>query len=646
MNQIEHELQNAYHAHQNGQFDHAERLYRKVIQKQPSHFECNSLLGALLVQQQQYSQAIHYLNQTLKLNPKHVNALHNLALAYEFSNQLDQAIKIYHQLLNVDPKHYAALCNLGDAFRTKGDLNAALNYYLKAEKNRPDEPQLQYVLGQTYRLMQHGRKAIQHLLHAIKLKPNFFPAVASLAELYEKTGQAEQALHTYEQALALNPQHPDVASNYCNLLRLNKRVKEAIEIGKLALAANPTHFALKLNLAAAYLANAQTQQAEPLFLECLQEKPDDVETLNNLGAVCYYELRNDEALTYYNRVLEQTPDNAHARWNRSLINLAAGRIKEGWDDYVSGTQIGERYIAPLAHPLWNGETLKNKTLLTYGEQGLGDDILFASCIPDLINSGAHVLLQCDPRLESLYQRSFPGIELIPCKREQLPELLKDYAFDYHIPIGGLARFFRPSAEDFPQKNAFLLADIPRIHFWRQRLAALGDEIKVGIAWRSGLITALRKRSYTDLESMSPIFSINNVRFVSLQYDKCDEEITTAQNQFGYKLHQFDDIDLYNDLDDSAALISALDVVIAPAIATYIIAGAIGTKTLMTTQGGHFSLGSEGTIPWFPNVETALRAENDTHVRIKSIAKRLEEITQAKLTPHPIDPTQKRVVNLY
>jgi hypothetical protein len=304
-------------------------------------------------------------------------------------------------------------------------------------------------------------------------------------------------------------------------------------------------------------------------------------------------------------------------------------LQEGWLKHDSRLAQPERIAdyrgLPDLRPLYAGEELTGKTLLVWSEQGVGDEIFFAGVLPDVIRAAGHCVIECDARLVPLYARSFPAAEIIP-KCTPPHARVQQADIEWQCPIGSLPRFFRPRIESFPQHHGYLVPDPERVAFWKQRFAALGPDPKVGITWRSKHRSTSRDLHYTEIGQWGPILRVPGLTFINLQYDECRAELAEARKEFGIDIHAWEDIDLMNDLDDVAALMKALDVVIAPTTTPAIMAGAVGAPAwmLLTRDITWKTLGTEG-IPMFPDLRPIWRPRNvpwDTV--LESVAVKLRE----------------------
>ena len=223
--------------------------------------------------------------------------------------------------------------------------------------------------------------------------------------------------------------------------------------------------------------------------------------------------------------------------------------------------------------------MNGKNIVVYAEQGVGDEIVFASCIPDLVDqSPRKIFLECDPRLEPLFARSFPDVHV--CGKEPDHDLSwvgSQVKLDYSISIGSLPKFFRTRVEDFPCRASFLVPDQKLVEKWTKRLADLGEGIKIGISWRGGQTARVVRKKSIPLASWKALLCLDAI-FINLQYGDTSEDIGQLEKEQNTYLHDWNDNDPLKDLDNQAALISALDLVITVGNSTLHMAGAVGADT--------------------------------------------------------------------
>jgi tetratricopeptide (TPR) repeat protein len=308
-----------------------------------------------------------------------------------------------------------------------------------------------------------------------------------------------------------------------------------------------------------------------------------------------------KAIAIQKSVLEKEPSHILARWNLAIQQLEAGELPEAFDNYEVRWDWpdfpSERRA--FAIPRWQGEALAGKRVLVWREQGIGDEIRFASILPDLIATGARITLECAPKLAALFRISFPDIEVRP---DLGPDARKpkDYAgFDFEVPIGSLARHFRPTAAAMQAKSRPWLKRDGEIE---QRLRAdmnvAPHQPVIGLCWRSSNRNVQRNQQYVKAEFLAPLKLLGTTKFVCLQYDECREEVA-AMREMGLPIYDFPAIDQMNDLVSASYLTGACDLVVTAGTATLELAAGLGVPTVLFGQSGsQIQLGTDG-VPWHP-----------------------------------------------
>jgi tetratricopeptide (TPR) repeat protein len=352
----------------------------------------------------------------------------------------------------------------------------------------------------------------------------------------------------------------------------------------------------------------ELDRAEELLRRVVEIVPGSAGANTNLAVVLAQCGRFDESALHHDRAMEIDPDNIPFVANRAYARLTAGDIPGGWDDWERAIEDGPRgKERTFSVPRWQGEDVSDRRVMVYREQGIGDEILFASCIPDLVTASGQTIVECSSRLTSLFARSFPTATVRHQTIDfQGNEHLTEPDFDVAVPMGSLPKFFRPTVAEFPaQRKSFLVADPALVASWRERLASTPAP-RVGISWRSKLMTAERRLEYTRLAEWARVFEIPGVSFFNLQYDDCERELADAERRFGVTIHRYDDVDYMNDFEQIAALMANLDLVLAPRNAVAMLAGALGVPTVMMGNRWDWSDLGTDTSPWFPSVTLVYR----------------------------------------
>lgn len=456
-----------------------------------------------------------------------------LATAVQLHRQghLEQAETLYKVILKIDPTFSDAWHLLGVLAQQVGQNEAACEMIAQAITLNPDVPQYHYNRGVSYQALDDHGAAAKSYQEAVRLKPDYREAFENLGVTLQDMNQNDAAGQAYKRAIEINEASPLAHHNLGTLLK-------------------------------------------------------------NIG-------QTEEAYQHFVRALALNPVYAEARWKKAHALLTLGRFSEGWQEYEwrfyadSFLRANEIRVRPF--PKWDGASLSGKRILVTAEQGIGDELMFASCFPDIIARAESCVIECDPRLVGLFQRSFPDAVFLGTQAGCAHYAGMD-PFDYCIAAGSLPRFFRSSREDFPVTADHLQPDTELQSRWRDELAGLKGSLNVGISWRGGRETRAKEARSIALRQWQDIFGIESANFINLQYGDHQEEIA----EFGARLHSFDRVDPLRNLEDFAALISTLDLVISIDNSTVHLAGALGTPVwVLLPRSADWRWGDESpTCVWY------------------------------------------------
>lgn len=392
-------------------------------------------------------------------------------------------------------------------------------------------------------------------------------------------------------------------------------------------------------LGTCYKHENKTEEARQFFMQAQEGIPLNADIQNNLGTLYINEGKPSKALEHLDLALSLTPGHPQAAWNKSLAHLELGDYEKGWATYDAGMAAkvrAERNYAAQPIPAWQGEP--GKVVVVYGEQGIGDEIMFASCLPDLIARSKQVVFDCHKKLHTLFANSFPGIDIYPTREDEMltwPVLADGktlrYPFDSRIAIGSLPALLRPSIESFPG-TPYIKPPVEAEARWCARLANLSRRPKIGISWIGGHKRTRMEVRSTPLEQLLPILQ-QDADFISLQYTNCAAEIAAFEKQHGIKIHQFDEATQSPNYADTAALVANLDLVITVCTSVVHLAGSMGVPTWVLTPSRpawRYRLDLD-YMPWYGRTVTLFRQQPDSidwKPVITEVAAKLQELIGA------------------
>lgn len=402
------------------------------------------------------------------------------------------------------------------------------------------------------------------------------------------------------------PEDKDLIAIYATLFQRDDNFALALILWKKVLQLDkkpPAALYNNLGLCAVALGTKdQQEQGERYLRKALELEPDSIPALNNSALVALHSGDYQRCLALCNRSIEiQAGEEQHetgirdAHETRAYANLILGNWEQGWKDW--DWSLGSKYRPHIGdEPYWRGE--KGMSLLLRGEQGIGDEISFASVLPDAAKDN-RITLECDYRLEGLFRRSFPDVQVYGTRRGEKRGNFVPH--DRRALIGSLCRHYRNSAESFPG-TPYLKADPERRLQWRALLDTFPGK-KIGIAWTGGKLNSFSERRSFELEQWVQILRKPHT-FISLQYKNPDAEIEAFSKKHGIEIKHWPRASESNDYDDTAALVSELDLVISATTAVVHLCGALGKECwVLAPQKPRWFYGRKGrSIPWYQSVE--------------------------------------------
>ena len=593
-----------------GKVDRAISAFRRALRIDDAAAEVHNDLGAAYFRKGWHAEAAECFRKAIEFKPAHGVAHANLGAALRAQGRLGESRRAYQRALllrlrgmlprflqwpirapgarpaapgDEDPDRLLARAL---AFENALDLASALPLVRQAVLRKPERADYQISLARLLAKSSDYDGALEAAGRALKLEPGSAEVHATIAGIYHpwREDLSEQSAR---RALELDPSSDAAHGNLAAALWGQSRLDEAAKYGREAVRLKPGHIAYRANLALILKDLGLMEEARVLYRGLAAEAANHPKVAMDLGTLAVECDRDLEAARGWFRRARAVSDDPRAVLYDAIVDLLDRRFDVAWEKYEARKRVpDQRYQHSIfAHlPAWDGKS--DCRLLVYGEQGLGDEIMYASMFGDLARRVRRISIMCDPRLGALFLRSFPAIEVIPEPRDSQGDRAKHLRHvDAAVAAGSLGALFRRNVADFPQHTGYLTADAAKIAAWKERL---GVGRHFGLSWIGGLQKTGRSRRSVTLEELRPVLELSGRDWVSLQHG-----VT------GSALREFPKVT--DDLDDLAALICALDGVVSVCNTNVHLAGALGREVIVTAPFvPEWRYGLSGEMLWYPS----------------------------------------------
>ncbi|WP_193100212.1 tetratricopeptide repeat protein [Burkholderia sp. Z1] len=612
-------------AGERGRIDEALDHFAAALRAAPDDVQTLVRRGNTLIGLRRYDDALASFDRALAVSPLVLDALCNRGGALRALGRLDDALDTYDRALMVDLHSFESWFNRGLVLRELRRAADALHCFDRANAIRPGVAAILAERGRTLAGLDRLNEALAAFNDAIAADPARLDALCDSAAVLERLGRADEALARCERVLALDPDHARALASRGNALLQLERHDEALASYDRALAIDPRSIDALCNRGTTLRDLKRFDAALASYDAALALDARFAEAWTNRGSVLQDLHRYDEAIASLDRALALRPDQATqwlARGNlladlgqvdvalaaydhalalqpdfagvhcaRAALHLTEGDFARGWHGYEWRLRDAQfaRHARPFTQPAWRGdEPLDGKTILIHAEPGLDDMLQFCRFVPLVAARGARVVLEVQPALRAL-MASLAGAAHVIARGEPLP------AFDCHVPLPSLPHAFRTDADTIPSPAAYLHADPLRMRQW-DTLLGERRRLRIGLAWADHPAQRNDAGRSIDFTRLAPLFDLD-VDWISLQkpvheHDEAllaDTPVRRVDDELG-------------DFADTAALIGALDLVIAADSAVAHLAGALGAQVwvLLPDPPAWRWMRTRGDSPWYPS----------------------------------------------
>jgi tetratricopeptide (TPR) repeat protein len=568
--------------------------------------------GLALLSIQDYLGASVRLRQSLLLDPDNVRAMNNLGIALHAVGHLDQALRMWRKVLCLKPDHEQALANLratglakvddfsfesGQHFQ-RSDILADLEDEFFDD---PSDQALALELAEHYLADLNLEAAHDVLLLALEKSPKQVDLLLLQADIAAQLQSPRRAEVLYEEVLKHDQASEKAHLGLSKSLADQGKYDQALIVLENLVSISDKNSYLGF-LAAAQANACRYDEALSTCRKIEELHPEQSSQLAMLRALSFTFVGEfEEGKRWLKQVTRHSSSLLGSELFLGFVHLLHAEYQQGWQAYGKRRLAGSTHQRLLTYPKWLGQPLEGKRILLLAEQGLGDQVMFASCLSDVLRlNPSQVSLEANERIAKTIARSFPDIQVLPSSQKDFNWLPKEQEFDFYAHIGDLPGFFRNRVEDFPRHQGYLRADPERVKYWRKKLGP--RRLLVGFSWRGGVEKTRRSIRSIELVNWLSIFRNQNVQFVNLQYGDVSEELKRFSGSNGLDLLDFPEA--IADLDEFSAMVSALDLIVTVCNTTVHYAGSLNRPCwVLTPYVPEWRYGLSGeSMPWYPSTK--------------------------------------------
>jgi Flp pilus assembly protein TadD len=603
--------------HRLGKLAEAINAYREILSQDATNAAAAFLCGMAALQAGALDAAANLFVGAIGIDPSRADFHANLGLAHGQAGNLTAGISPLTRAMLLNPGEGSIAFNLGQVLDRAGSNARACTSFRASAHLQPDHVLSWIEFGAAARMLGKPGPANLAFLMALKLDSAAPRAWFNIAMLRADQGLDDDAETGFRRAMELDPDYVEAISNLGNHLRGLKRREEARAVLLDGVTRHPLSPRLWAGFSAVDFDDDKITEAGIAARRASILDPGLVDGVANLAQCLHATGATGQAVRLGARSGLLAPDDHRLRFNQATYLLGDGRLAQGWHAYEARLARMPDQIRSR-HPggQWVQGTPPGRNLLVVAEQGLGDELLFATCFADLnamLSRGdlATVTIECDPRLGPLFRRGFPKFQITPRPVKQ--SIVGDPApsepaidADCHVFAGSLPGLFRRKLSDFVKPVDVLVPDPDRVAYWRDYLKSKTDGPVYGLTWRSMNRRDRGDVYYPPIASLEPILGARDLRFVTLQYDDPEPDIHRIEDRYGIEIIRPDGLDPMNDLDDVAALLMATDGMISAYTAALNLAGILGVPAYTATYGYYWPTLGTGGLPWYPSVAIEMR----------------------------------------
>ena len=632
LQELENTFKRALMLHGAGQLVEAGALYEKILEVVPRHADTLDLLGRCLFERGEHASAIAVLTRAVAENPGSPSPWNHLGVAARAVGDLETAINAFEQTVALRPDHGDGHLNLAVTLCDDGRFEEALRPAGQAVQLAPDAFASRLRLGVVLRHLEEHAAALEHLECAARLNPLLTEAYLNISACHGALANARARGRAVRRGILATPGSPEIYTHLGKSAQPGEG-DDVLEWARRAVFLRPSEPRMWDHLTACRHALNHFEGVVSSARRSMILAPDSVVPYNNMATGLFNTGAYRESIWAARAGLAIVPGFPEIAFILCQSAFCNGQPELGWRHWSSRYRLDEapgRIGLPALE--WRPGAASAGPVLVCAEQGVGDEILYFSCLPDLLNEVGDLVVECEPRWRAILERSFPSLVVV--ERSMRDDAEHGLSHDYtdivarhgiqsYVLCGTLSEFFRYDIAREPP-GGYLRIDSNEAENWKRRLKTIGPPPYIGVCWRSGLmLTAQRTMFYPDAVDLFRQMPDGDHTFISLQYGERGDDLDRVRDELGRMVHEFHDLDQTRELDRVAALMSCLDLVVAPSSTVCHLACSVGISTIAMDKSNFMC--ADGRDPLFRNLYPVMRRDDVANPRLA--AKRTGEAVE-------------------
>ena len=489
--------------------------------------------GKSLFKRKDFIKSLNVFSLVLRNNPNSLDSLSFVSSIYMETDNYKEALIYLDKLINLEIKSPEIFYNKGVCFYKLGNYKDAANCYISS----------------------------------INLKKDFYEAYIQLGQLLKKVNKLDKAIIVLEQALNYVKKKDSICVNISEIFFLKRDYENSKKYANNALKFNNENFLAVVNIANCLIEEGQIEEGIKQLENINKANPNNPIILNNLGFAYKYQGDYSRAIIEYKKAIELNPKLDDALFNLSILELSSNNFIEGWVNYEHRWGTTKKFSIKMNYnkPVWN-KNLGYERILIWGEQGIGEQLLFSSVLADLKSKFKKVILCVNDKLVELFKETFKDFEVYPLSKK-----IDESHFDYHLPICSLGLYFRNNIKDFKFNKLNVGGGLNYLK--------KNKKFQCALTWKRRSLE-FRDKTSISLEDLKDILLIDEIEYIDIQYSNEDDEVKKFEKENNFVLGKVSGLDPFNDLYNLARLISKCDFVISISNTTAHLAAALGKPTYL------------------------------------------------------------------